>query len=165
MILPLPRLRLLSALAPLLLVACAAQGDFPSLAPRAIERDEAPRAAAPAPAADPDPQLLSRIAALLADARRGQEAFEAVLPAAASASGAAGEAGSEIWVAAQQAISRLEAARAPSVIALAELDRLAIVHAGTVELPAIAAAVRQVRELTESQGAQIDALRARLRPL
>ena len=161
------RLRLLVLACAAALSACAAGGDFPSLAPRPIEREEA---AAPAEPAGPvteavDPQLAARLAALLADARRGQAEFETVLPQATSAVAGAGDAGSEGWILAQQAISRLEAERAPTVIALADLDRLTIAHAGQPELPAVTAARDEARALAEAQEQRIGALREQLSPL
>ena len=75
-----------------------------------------------------------------------------------------GDAGSEMWIAAQQAISRLEAQRAPTVVALAELDQLAIDKAGTAQLPAVMTAVGEVRALAEGQVQRIGALREQLSP-
>ncbi|MDP9415403.1 MAG: hypothetical protein M3Q08_15255, partial [Pseudomonadota bacterium] len=76
---------LLPLAAPALLTACASQGEFPSLAPRAVERElsgapappclppgtTAEPAPAPAPAPPPlpsDPALAARTAALLEQA-------------------------------------------------------------------------------------------------
>ena len=151
-----------------LLSACAAGGEFPSLAPRPVE--QADRATPePEPSGEAtdavDPQLAARLAALVADARRGQTAFEAILAGAASAVAGAGGAGSESWIVAQQAISRLESERAPTVIALAELDQLAIAHAGTAALPTVVTARDAARLLAEAQGQRIDALRGQLSPI
>jgi len=98
------------------LSACAAQGPYPSLAPRAIERGLA-GGLAPAPCLDgdgaetqvvavapapvpSDPQLRARLAALLAQARQGQSAFAEILPRASSSAARAGAAGSDAWIAA-----------------------------------------------------------------
>lgn len=162
------RFSLLSA-SLLLLAGCAAQGGFPSLAPRAVERiaDEEPVTAAPVVPADA--ALRGLVAELIADARRGQAAFEAALPAAASAVSGAGPAGSEGWIAAQQAISRLEAARAPTTIALAALDRLRVERASRpinpADLQALLAAMETVTELARQQHARVDELRGSLSPI
>lgn len=152
-----------------MLSACAAGGAFPSLAPRAVEQDDAVAETPDVPAQGAteavDPQLAARLAGLLADARRGQAAFEALLPSATSAVAGAGSAGSEAWIAAQLAVSRLEAGRAPSVVALADLDALAIAHAGTAALPAVMAARGEAQALAVAQQQRIEALQGRLSPL
>ena len=159
-----------------LLGGCAAQGPFPSLAPRAVERDltggsapvgcpdVAADAPAPAPATPPpvnlDPQLGARAAELLGAARAGQADFAAALPQARATAEGAGAAGTESWVAAQLEISRLEAARARTVDALAELDALAIrrssVPVSEEDYQAVLAATEEVRALTQAQQAELD---------
>jgi hypothetical protein len=156
----------------LLLPGCGARGDYPSLAPRPIEKETA---AEPAPAAAPvipnDAQLAAQLADLLASARKGQAAFEAAREAASASAAHAGAAGSDAWAEAQQALSRLDAARSPSVIALADLDGLAPARgkAGTAtsdeDLAAIAAAAEEVRAMVEGQQAEIDRLSGSLNPL
>lgn len=165
-----------------LLGACAAQSEFPSLAPRAVERDltggsapadcpgaedvAAPVAEAPPPPVNPDPQLGTRVAELLAAARQGQAEFAEALPAADRAAARAGAAGSESWIAAQQEISRLEAARARTVDALAELDALAIRRSdASVSEPdyqAVLAATEEVRALAQTQQAELDRMAGRV---
>ena len=170
-------IRLAAAAAMLPLVgACAAQGAFPSLAPRAVERDltggsvpagcpDFPEVAPePAPAAptplNPDPQLGARAAELLATARAGQGEFADALPRARAAAQATGAPGTESWVAAQLEISRLEAARARTVDALAELDALAIRRSGAPvseeDYQAVLAAAEEVRALAQAQQAELD---------
>ena len=172
-------------LAPVLLAACASQRDFPSLAPRAVERDmagtpappcmppgsqsaAAARApAAPVPAAVPsDPVLAARVTALVEQGRRGQSAFASALPAAQASSRRAGAQASEAWIAAQQDISRLEAARALTVDALAELDSLVLARSSGAtsaeDRDALLAAAEEVRRLAEAQQAEIDRLSAPL---
>jgi hypothetical protein len=163
-----------------LLAACAAQGPFPSLAPRAVERDltggsapaDCPDAAdrgtemaeAPAPPVSPDPQLGARVFELLAAARAGQAAFAEALPRARVAAQGAGAPGSETWIAAQQEISRLEAARARTMDALAELDALAIRRSdGAVsetDYQAVLAAAEEVRNLVQAQQSELDRIAA-----
>lgn len=151
----------------LLLAGCAERGPFPSLAQREVERenrfDEPVRTP---PAAAPDPALAAAVSELLGQARQGQSAFGELLPAARASAAAAGAAGTESWIEAEQALSRLEAARAPTVIALAELDRLSIKRAGrpteSGQFQALMAAVATAKRLADAQQEQIDRLRGSL---
>ena len=165
------RLALPAAMLPLI-GACAAQGPFPSLAPRAVERDLAggsapagcpdfpeaePSASAPTPPiVNPDPRLGARAAD-----------FAEALPAARAAAESAGAVGTEGWIAAQQEISRLEAARARTVDALAELDALAIsrsgVPVGEADYQAVLAAAEEVRGLVQAQQAELDRIQGLVR--
>ena len=92
-----------------------------------------------------------------------------LLPAARARVSGAGAAGSEGWIEAQQAISRLEAARAPTVTALAGLDRLAIERAAgptnSDQYRILIGADETAAALAEGQQAAIDRLRGALRPL
>lgn len=171
---------LLPLAASVLLCACAGQGPFPSLAPRAVERELSGQAAPPcvgsaapaaahAPAAPlpSDVQLASRVTALVADARSGQSAFEAVLPRANASAARAGAAGSDSWIAAQQDISRLEAARVRTQDALAELESLSIARSGDqatneADRASVLAAAEEVRVLAAGQQAEIERLSAPL---
>ena len=167
-----------------LVSACTARGDFPSLAPRATEYTLSGRplpacmvrqgtAVAPAqPEPDgpiqPDLQLRERIEALLGEARRGQSEFAAVLPAAAAAARGAGAAETESWIAAQQQISRLEAARVKTQDALAELERLALAchnnpRTHPEDLQRVSAATEEVRALAAAQQSELDRLSLSLR--
>ncbi|HWT13773.1 MAG TPA: hypothetical protein VN231_13550, partial [Allosphingosinicella sp.] len=56
----------------------------------------------------------------------GDRAFAEAYGGAEAAVAAGGARGSEGWIEAQQALSRLEAARQPTTHALGELDRLAV---------------------------------------
>lgn len=113
---------------PLVLVACARTGgDFPSLAPRPIEqRSDAIETSPPTPPAPTDPALRADLDRLLKKARDGESAFAALLgPTERAVSGARGALpSSEAWVTAQQLLSALDAARAETASALAELDSL-----------------------------------------
>ena len=174
-----PRKLLPILAAPALLGACAAQGDFPSLAPRAVERQQsgapippcledgkgaqpAP-VAAPAPAPADDPALAARIADLIARARRGQTEFARILPQARASARRAGAAGSESWIAAQQDVSRLQAARAATVDAVAELDALSVARSldaatGFADRDRVVAAAEEVRALAAAQQADLDSI-------
>ena len=174
------RFPLLLPAAALLLPGCAARGDFPSLAPRAVEGELSPaaacrgEAACEAPASPPvaaaipdDPQLAARISELTVRARSGDTAFAALLPEARRSAARAGRSGSEPWIEAQQLVSRLEAARSPTVDALAELDALAIARSesrGTSpqDRERVLAAAQQIRALADAQRAEVDRLNGQL---
>ena len=150
------------------LTACATTVDrtYPSLARRAVElRGQVPanRPVVDAPPAVVTAELGAAISALQSDAARGQAAFAAALPGVEArvqtARGAA--AGSEPWFIAQAALSVLDNARAPSTLALAELDRLVVVAT-------LGSDVRQsdilvenqttIAELVNAQSATIEAM-------
>ena len=157
-------------LLPLLVLAgCAAEGPFPSLQPRPVEKLSMDEPVREVPVVAADLGLAARTAELLAEARRGQREFEAVLPAARARVRAAGAAASESWIEAQQAVSRLEAARALTVTALAQLDELAIERAARPtnagQFQALLAAQEAAEELAQSQQAEIARLQAALRPV
>jgi hypothetical protein len=119
---PLPLLFIAATLA-----GCAATGDFPSLAPRPIEKtaNEEP-VAATAPIAGADAALLTRVTAIVESGESGHRAFlteiAAARPAIERGSGTAE--GSEAWVAAQQAYTAADAARGALTAALTDLDAL-----------------------------------------
>ena len=163
-----------------LLSACASEGETPSLAPRPMEYELAGRPlppclagaapAAPAGSAEAapadDPQLAAHIETLLGNARSGQADFAAALPGAQRSASRAGAAGTESWIAAQQELSRLEAARARTASALAELDSLFLARSGAPasadDLQRIGAASEEVRALADAQDAEIGRLNAAL---
>ena len=141
------------------LTACAKPGNFPSLAPRAVERELPTPAAAPSPPAPADPALGARIVELRDEAEAGQRAFAAEAASGRTAIAQAGKAGSESWIAAQQAVSRLEAARSRTATALASLDQLAVERAAQPTNPgdyqALLAAVEASRILADAQKAEM----------
>ena len=147
-----------------LLAGCVAEGPFPSLAPRAVERaDPTAEPVRTAPAVPSDIALRARLSELIALARQGERDFDAAYGRAQAAAGAAGARGSESWIDAQEAISRLEAARAETTRALAELDGLAIersdqpTNAG--DHAALLAAIEQAEAIAAGQQGRIDRLR------
>jgi hypothetical protein len=148
-------------LAAALLCGCVSQGPFPSLAPRPAESEdwsEEPVRAIPAVA--DDSELGGRIAALLGEARGGQRAFAAEAPAAERAAARAGPRGSDSWLEAQQAISRLEAARGATGTALAELHALALARASAptseADQAALKAAIDEAEAIAARQQERID---------
>ena len=148
-----------------LLAGCLSQGPFPSLAQREGERlaiEEPVRA--PVEVAS-DSGLRLRILELRAQAARGERAFDAAYGPAEAAVRAAGAAGSDSWIEAEQAISRLEAARGETMQALAELDRLA---AGRADMPtnrddieALNGMMAVVQDIADRQQARIGRLSRR----
>ena len=168
-------------LLPITLSACATEGETPSLAPRPMEYELSGRpippcltAGAEAPPAPPvqappadDAQLATQIETLLTTARAGQARFAEILPRAQASGARAGAAGSESWIAAQQDISRLEAARARTADAAAELDALLLARSGAQgaspnDLQRLTAAAEEVRAIAETQETEIDRLNGAL---
>jgi hypothetical protein len=164
------RLRLLPVpVAALLLASCAASGPFPSLAVRDVEREFAVETPpVPAPIIPSDPATAARIDQLVAAAQGGDADFRKALAAAQPLAARAGAAGSESWVAAEQAASRVQAARSRTVDALADLDAIAIrlaaarPPASQADIAAAAAAAETVQALSNRHQEALDALRARL---
>lgn len=166
------------------LAGCAA-GDYPSLDQRPAEREgaretgtmaPATESAAPAAPVAPAPaDLNARLAALLADTHAAHEAFLAARPAAAARVAAARDAApaSEPWAAATEAVSALAATRAPTVAALATLERLdaddTVDHALTdattprADAAAIRAAHQEVAGIAAGEQAELGDLAAALR--
>ena len=164
------RLCLASSFAALALTGCVAEDGFPSLAQRPAERNlsiEEP--VHPAVEVPSDPALRARIAELERQAAEGENSFAAALGPTESVVARAGAPGSESWIEAQQALSRLEATREATMRALAELDRLAITRAEVAtnsgDFAAVNAAIAAVEQLAVSQQQRWDRLRARLATL
>jgi len=166
----------LLALPALPLAACASTsagnmsaGKAPSLAPRPVEGrfDVAPpavvvEAPGPLPA-----DLGGRLARWESDAAQAQQAFAAERDGTAAlvSAGAGSDVGSERWVVAQQAISRLQSTRAPLTVALADIDRLYIdrsVEEQVDGLPDIYALRDRLASMDATQRAVVDALQAQL---
>lgn len=148
----------------LALAGCAAPAGSPSLAPRPIERlsTAEPDAPAPPPPAV-DPGADSRYAGIVTDARTGDAGFarELVPAKAAVAQARAAEPGSDPWTAAQLALTRLDAARAPTDAALAALE--AERTGGAFDPAALAAAQDAVDTIDGRERGAVAALAAGLR--
>jgi hypothetical protein len=155
------RAPLFSLLPALAAAACAAPGPYPSLAPRPAETaytSEDERQPTPQP---DDPALGREIDRIAGEARTGAAEFDSALPAAEAAANRAGATGSDSWVEAQQALSRVEAARARTTAALADLDRLGVERssAGTLgegDRERLRSATAEIQALAD---AQLDRLR------
>ena len=155
---------------PLAIAACSiTPGPTPSLAPRAAEAID-PRV--PIPAAPPpgpvDPALQSQLARLLDEVRSGDRDFNAAGGEAERLVSAAGDPASEGWIAAQQALSGLVAARGRTARALSDIDAIAaqmVMAAGGIapaNLAAIEAAASEAGAIDRRQAALVDSLQARL---
>lgn len=164
-------MRALALLTMVAMAGCATPATrAPSLAPRAAEAID-PRVPVPdGPVSTAvDPALAARLAALVAQAEAGHAQFRAAAGPAQQAAAAAGGPQSESWIAAQQALSALIAARAPVTGALGDLDGLAaerIQKLGGIaagDLRALEAATARVGEIDRGESALIDQLQARLR--
>lgn len=168
-----PRRAIVLICAPLLASACATpSGDgYPSLAKRPVEGTLSTRPPEPQPAPPPlpaDATLAERIARYRSDAAIGESRFRAALGAAQSRALSAAGSGvsSEAWLEAQMAISAADAARGPSVAALASLDTLQTAridggdNGGIIEL---AETLADVTAMVEAQNKALHALSASLR--
>lgn len=150
--------------------ACGLSSDYPSLAPRPEELGQSPqpKAAATAPL-PPDPQLAPMLDKLLASAQSGDAAFRAAAARTEQVVERAGGEGSDSWIEAQLALSRLESARTPTTVAAAELETLTRTRieeapsAAKADVGAIMAAADQVRTLIDAQDQVIDRLNGVLR--
>ncbi|HEX9947266.1 MAG TPA: hypothetical protein VGA98_06980 [Allosphingosinicella sp.] len=156
----------LAILIPLVAAAagCAAPGPYPSLAPRPAEKAYADDAEERKPTPQPDdPALAREIDRLVAAARAGAAEFDSALPAAQRAAGRAGAAGGDSWIEAQQALSRLESARARTTAAIADLDALAVERAsagtlGTSDSERLRAATEELQALSAAQADRLQRL-------
>jgi hypothetical protein len=155
---------------PLILLAsgCATEGDFPSLAPRPVEQlsFEEPIKVDPPVAADP--ALRGQTNALLARAGEGDRAFENAYAEALPRVRAAGPTGTDSWIQAQEAISRVEAARIATTTALAELDLLIADKSDEPVNDAIWAEIEVARTRAQAvaadQSRRLDSLKASVGP-
>ena len=144
-------------------------GHEPSLAPRAAEAID-PRVPIPSEviAGPADPALAARITDLLAQVRSGDAGFQAAVPNAEQLAAGAGPAQSESWIAAQQAVSALIAARAPVTKAVSDLDGLGsaqLVAKGGIlpgDLKAVQAASAEAAAIDEREAALIARLQGQL---
>ncbi len=144
-------------------------GNYPSLAPRPQEAID-PRIPVPnevhvGPA---DPNLSAHLAALVDQAQAGDRAFQGIAENAERLAASAGAQQSESWVAAQQALSAAQEARAPTTRALGDIDAIganALEKNGGIpagNLAAIQAAAAKVAEIDNSEADRIDAIERRL---
>jgi len=141
----------------------------PSLAPRAAEAiDPRVPVVGGIDVRPVDPALAARLAQLIAQANSGDSAFRTAAADAERLAALAGARESESWIAAQQALSALIAARAPTTRALGDIDAVAATTLQTkgglapADLAAIEAAAAKVGALDRVQSQIVDALQRRL---
>jgi hypothetical protein len=159
------------------LTACAAAQDYPSLERRPAERmtgsarPVTPETPPPPPAAA-SPELTTRLAQLVGQARAAHGRFAAKRGNAERLVAAGGSAapGSEGWSVATVALSDLESARSDAMVALADLDQLytsesiaASETGNRASVDALAAARDQVTALVGEEDDVLAALRRRMR--
>ena len=154
---------------PALIAGCAAPGEYPSLAKRPFEKPPSNPSPTPVESTIPsDAAVQARIADALKKARDGVADFNATLPLARSAAerGTGTPEGSDPWIDAQMAVSRLERTLEPARNALADLDderRLLDQHPGSPDQPALEAAIAEVEMIDARQSASIRELLALLK--
>jgi hypothetical protein len=151
------------ACATALLAGCITKGPFPSLAQRPDERLAIDEPVREPPQIADDSALRVSINRLLAAARSGNADFERDYDAAARAAARAGAEGSDSWLDAQQAYSRVEISRGRATDAAAELHQLSQDRAGRPISPgdqaALDAAIAQVDGIIAAQQARLDRIR------
>jgi hypothetical protein len=158
-----------------LLCACAASTNYPSLAVRDVERVEgsgepAVGSAEAIPVLPPaSADLTTRLAGLVAVARKAHASFQGQQASAERAVAAAGAAQSDSWTSAEVALSGLQTSRSGALTALADLDQLYVderaAHPEQVSPTAatIGTARDQVDGWVSAETAVISRLGARLR--
>ena len=145
------------------LSGCTAGGPFPSLAQREVERQPIAEPVRATPVVADDIGLRSAIAEHLARARQADAKFATTIGSAESAARAAGSPGSDSWVAAQEQVSRAEAARAGTTLAYGDLDRLALERSNLPTSPndqaALASALSEVEQIAAGQQSRLERLK------
>jgi hypothetical protein len=149
------------------LSGCAASGPYPSLAPRPIEQ-----AAAAQPATVPmvviapsDPARVARVRALVNKAEAGVAGFNTALSAAQQAVGGGKAKGSDGWISAQVAVSRLERMRETAGGVLSDLtveQRTLLMGPESDDKAMLEAAFNQVAAIDQSQSDSVRALLSKL---
>jgi hypothetical protein len=163
-------IRVVSASLLFLLAACAGgdEGSFPSLAPRAAEKQGFAEPETAAPVATPDPALDRQLAEVRSQLDAVRARFDEQLAAAERrARAAAGQAaGSEAWIAAQTALAELDGVRADASAVATDAEQLAIARAATLApaYPDLDAAQERARGEVEREDAAIRRLTATLAP-
>lgn len=141
---------------------CVTEGPFPSLAPRPDERLAIEEPVRTAVVVADDPAVRARVAALIDEARQAARLFDRDYAAGARAAQRRGPTGSESWVEAELALSRLEAARGGTSDAAAELHQLALALAdrpiSADDQQALDAAIAEADRIVADQQARIELL-------
>lgn len=159
------RIALIALLAATALAGCTdTSGKYPSLLPRAIEKQSLAEPERPVAVATPDAALDKQIADLNAEVDKASKDFTAAAQSAEARIAVARglPQGSDGWLDAQAALSDVEASQAPLASTLADLQRLAIDRgtAGQPPYPALDAAVARAGAIADAQSARHAALEA-----
>ena len=153
---------------PLLTAGCSTGGNFPSLLPRPVEQLSMEEPVRTDPLVASNPAIPARAAALVAEARRGDGLFARAYGEALSQVRGAGPSGSDSWIEAQAAITRVEAARRITAAAAGDLDALLIAQAPDPISPADHQALLDSREavlaISAEQERRLDSLKGSLSP-
>lgn len=158
------------ALLPLASCAMPGAGPEPSLAPRAAESIDprVPVGEGPPASTVADPALARQLAEAVARARGGSATFDQLAADSERLAARAGAKGSEGWIAAQQALSRLVAQKTVTELAAGDVDALAASRLqaqrtiAPADRAAILAAQADIARINEAQAATIDRIRSRL---
>jgi hypothetical protein len=150
-----------------LLSSCGPQVNAPSLAPRPVEKRPIDLPGETSEPATPvDPALAARIAPLVTAAQEGDRAFarQRIEAEAAIAKAAGAAQGSEAWIVAQQALSTLDAARAPVRDAAATVEALREdpANAASGNRQAIEEAAKIIEALDDAEAAAVATLGTKL---
>ena len=157
-----------AAIALTTLGGCASDPAYPSLAVRDVERTaitDIPPAPVPSPSA-PSPALATRIDGVLAEARRADAAFQALLPAARRAARAGSGAGvtSDAYGTAQVALAELETRRSLASVPLADISAAyAQARLDNVDITTITPVRDAIVGIVAREDAALEELRAALR--
>ena len=159
----------LSLLALAILAGCThSQDRYPSLLPRPIESQGVAEPDRPEPKVAPDPALDAEIARLSSDIQAADKSFaEAAQATEARIAVARGTAhDSAMWIDAQTAMAQLASARAPTLSAVADLERLVADRGtgGKDPYPALDAAFAAAEAINDRQEARVQALEDALGP-
>ncbi len=154
----------------LVIAGCAApSARAPSLAPRAAEAIDPRVPVVGTVVQQPvDPSLVAHLAQLVGQARAGEGAFVVAAGEAQRLAALAGAPQSEGWIVAQQALSAVVAARAPTIRALGDIDGIAATALASkggiapADLAAIDAAAAEIGAIDRRQAQAIDELQARV---
>ena len=154
----------------LALAGCATPSGPPaSLAPRAAESIDPRVPVLAATASQPaSPALAARLAELVSQARSGESEFATAAAEAQRLASAAGPSRSESWIVAQETVSAVVAARAPTTKALGDIDGIAATALETkggiapADLTAIEAAAAEVGAIDRRQARTIRLVQALL---
>jgi hypothetical protein len=145
------------------------RGSDPGHAPRPAEAID-PRVPIPGdvPAGTASPALAARLGELVSQVRAGAPSFDSRLEEAGRLAAGAGPEGSESWVAAQSALSRLVEQYGVTTRAAADIDALAAERLQSqkwitpADQAAIAAAQAEVASISNRQAEAIDRLKTQL---